>query len=747
MSEVEFAGFGRRLTAAVLDSLVWLIGLLWFFGAFPADFFDHHPVAAGAIVIVAFSLWFNYFAICEWRFGQTIGKNALGVRVVPVDAGATLTYNAAAIRNLLRIVDFPLTLVGVDYLIVRGSARRQRLGDRAARTVVLRESPPSPPPPPRRDAVAGPTAGELFSDASEALGQVSPPVPAPPPEPAGPDEGTEPPQSSAASDAGGREFPPATWGARRALGGTAIGLLIGVLLVPLVALPIDPDLSAFGGDGREMVTLDGRAGRMVGVAGEGTGAIVAVQMEDGRLQLVGLSGVGGPDRDLGSDGVKLGDAPLGFTPRAVAVDSGDRILVAGDAARDVVVERYGSDGDLDRSFAGHGRLEIADPRPRVLAVAALPDDRLSLVVASHARRRLAVVDLDGAEVGSRRPLRPPAAGASAAAAGSAEDGSIAVPYLGPEVVGKYLPSGAPDFGFGSRGVAPLDLGDTRISSATVRSGADGGGVFVAGLSGSATVIAELDSDGTPDSGFGTDGVERRRIFATPGPPAVAPADDDKVFVAQLDPSSGSGSSRVSVARLEKGGGLDGGVVAILLAQGLLALTLIATATKTALPGGATLPGGSLRTAAGRLGIRRPRPKWGRLTVLALLVYYAIAIAYALLVVQPEQEDIARSLGLGSGVLTTLLAVFLIALAAPVSEEIFFRGMLFGGLRRNMGRLPAAAVSALVFGALHATTGVTAVPPLIVFGFVLALLYERTGSLLPGMLGHAINNGLALALAT
>jgi len=125
----------------------------------------------------------------------------------------------------------------------------------------------------------------------------------------------------------------------------------------------------------------------------------------------------------------------------------------------------------------------------------------------------------------------------------------------------------------------------------------------------------------------------------------------------------------------------------------------------------------------------------------------VAIAYALLVVQPEQEDIARSLGLGSGVLTTLLAVFLIAIAAPVSEELFFRGMLFGGLRRSMGRMPAAAVSALVFGALHATTGVTAVPPLIVFGFVLALLYERTGSLLPGMLGHAINNALALALAT
>jgi membrane protease YdiL (CAAX protease family) len=286
-----------------------------------------------------------------------------------------------------------------------------------------------------------------------------------------------------------------------------------------------------------------------------------------------------------------------------------------------------------------------------------------------------------------------------------------------------------------------------VSTAALRSGADEGEVLVGGLSGSSTVIAQLDREGNPDSGFGTEGVSREQIFSSPGRPALAPADNSKVFVAQLDPATSGGSSEVSVARLEEDGDLDGGVVAILLAQGLLALTLIATATKTALPDGGTLPGGPLRTAAGRLGIRRPRPKWGRWTVLALFSYYAIAIAYALLVVQPEQEDIARSLGLGSGVLTTLLAVFLIALAAPVSEEIFFRGMLFGGLRRNMGMIPAAAVSALVFGALHATTGVTAVPPLIVFGFILALLYERTGSLLPGMLGHAINNGLALALAT
>ena len=36
------------------------------------------------------------------------------------------------------------------------------------------------------------------------------------------------------------------------------------------------------------------------------------------------------------------------------------------------------------------------------------------------------------------------------------------------------------------------------------------------------------------------------------------------------------------------------------------------------------------------------------------------------------------------------------------------------------------------------------PPLIVFGFLLALLYERTGSIVPGMLLHMLNNIVALA---
>ena len=67
----------------------------------------------------------------------------------------------------------------------------------------------------------------------------------------------------------------------------------------------------------------------------------------------------------------------------------------------------------------------------------------------------------------------------------------------------------------------------------------------------------------------------------------------------------------------------------------------------------------------------------------------------------------------------------------------------GGLRRPHWAGAAALLSAAVFGALHALTGVSAVPPLIAFGFVLALLYEKTGSIVPGILLHALNNSVAL----
>jgi uncharacterized protein len=146
---------------------------------------------------------------------------------------------------------------------------------------------------------------------------------------------------------------------------------------------------------------------------------------------------------------------------------------------------------------------------------------------------------------------------------------------------------------------------------------------------------------------------------------------------------------------------------------------------------------SLPQALERLGVRRFRLgalKWMAATVGAYLLFAAI---YASLFGAPHQEDIADKLGI------VPIQVLLIVIAAPIGEEVCFRGMLFGGLRERLPRLGAALLSGLIFGGLHAISGIEAVPPLVVFGFLLALLYEKTGSVIPGILLHVLNNCAAL----
>jgi uncharacterized protein len=148
-------------------------------------------------------------------------------------------------------------------------------------------------------------------------------------------------------------------------------------------------------------------------------------------------------------------------------------------------------------------------------------------------------------------------------------------------------------------------------------------------------------------------------------------------------------------------------------------------------------GATVREAAAQLGLRRFKPSAVKWMGAAIGAYLLFSIIYIAIFGAPHQKDIAENFG------AVPVQVLLIVVAAPISEEVCFRGMLFGGLRERLPRLAAALISALIFGGLHATTGISAVPPLIIFGFVLALLYEKTGSIIPGILLHMLNNSVAL----
>jgi membrane protease YdiL (CAAX protease family) len=76
--------------------------------------------------------------------------------------------------------------------------------------------------------------------------------------------------------------------------------------------------------------------------------------------------------------------------------------------------------------------------------------------------------------------------------------------------------------------------------------------------------------------------------------------------------------------------------------------------------------------------------------------------------------------------------------APLFEELAFRGLLFAILRRKFKFLPAALISAGIFGIAHGY-GLVGLLSVCWSGVLWAWIYEKTGSLLPGILAHAINN--------
>jgi membrane protease YdiL (CAAX protease family) len=150
-----------------------------------------------------------------------------------------------------------------------------------------------------------------------------------------------------------------------------------------------------------------------------------------------------------------------------------------------------------------------------------------------------------------------------------------------------------------------------------------------------------------------------------------------------------------------------------------------------------------RPRASQFGLR-PVPlkqalKWG---AIAVAIYLSFQIVYVQ-VVQPDQKQTTlQDLGAGNGAAITFLIGVLVVGVAPAVEEFFFRGFFYGALRTQFPFWVAALIDGLVFGAVHAPTGIEAVPPLIALGFAFCLLYEATGSIVPGIVLHTLNNMVA-----
>ena len=145
---------------------------------------------------------------------------------------------------------------------------------------------------------------------------------------------------------------------------------------------------------------------------------------------------------------------------------------------------------------------------------------------------------------------------------------------------------------------------------------------------------------------------------------------------------------------------------------------------------------------GDLGWRMPRLRWIPVALVAA-VLSLVVLSYLLDIIQallphlqnaqgPEvQQEYGHELN---------FAIPAVSVVAPLAEETFFRGFIYSWMRRHL-RVPATAIlSSCVFAAAHLSYGAQSelliFLPLTLLGVVLALLYEYSGSLVPGVIVHA-----------
>jgi hypothetical protein len=191
-----------------------------------------------------------------------------------------------------------------------------------------------------------------------------------------------------------------------------------------------------------------------------------------------------------------------------------------------------------------------------------------------------------------------------------------------------------------------------------------------------------------------------------------------------------------------------------IARSTLPGVLLTYALNLAIFGGLTYllairPG---RLTWAELGIAPPRWQWWWLLVAAALVIVLLPIRIVVGAIvqllfgglgelQARSELLAGELSWGRFFITLIGAGLLV----PISEELFFRGLLYTGLRQHTGIWLAVALSSVIFAAGHFdAAGVVATS--LIMGIVLALVYEYTHSLWASIAVHALNNSAATVLA-
>ncbi|MFI4959135.1 MAG: RDD family protein [Lysobacterales bacterium] len=130
------AGALPRAQAWTVDLLLRLV--VFMVAAIPLSLFG--VGGNGLALLLLFALMWTYSVACEvWLDGQTLGKRALGLRVVNAD-GTPVTWLPSVVRNLLRAVDVLPGVYGVGLISTLIDPHARRLGDIIAGTMVIHVS-------------------------------------------------------------------------------------------------------------------------------------------------------------------------------------------------------------------------------------------------------------------------------------------------------------------------------------------------------------------------------------------------------------------------------------------------------------------------------------------------------------------------------------------------------------------------------------------------------------------------------
>ena len=194
--QVEYASLGWRFTAVLIDTVVllglWIIVLMVYIFVLAGQgrIDPNDPAAAqqlsqqlggsGVLNVVLLGSLFIYYVVLESIFAASVGKLVCRMRVVMAD-GSNATGLAVVVRNVIRVPEAIFFYIpsGISCAV---SPRRQRLGDHAARTVVVRRrmtvtAPGVPGPAPGAPPYGAPQSGP------PAFGAPVPPAPVSPPQP------------------------------------------------------------------------------------------------------------------------------------------------------------------------------------------------------------------------------------------------------------------------------------------------------------------------------------------------------------------------------------------------------------------------------------------------------------------------------------------------------------------------------------------------------------------------------------